>query len=122
MKIVAMSAGSGKTSSALRSAVKILKEGLNVTYITITNSAVKEAQDRFIERFDGELNEDEMSRFHVSTMHSYILEIIRAAYSDIEIIPSTEALDIPHNMIKNSEVAREFVEHIHGMIETIEYK
>ena len=94
MQITNLAPGAGKTTSALALCTNIIKSSPKnyVSYITITNSAVGDATDKIKKK--KELNNVELDRFHLGTMHSYLLILIRASAKDVKFIPSTLTYDL----------------------------
>lgn len=92
MNIVALAAGSGKTSRSLALAKDLILEGFNITYVSITNVSVEDAKHRFRSQYSEVLSEEQMNMFKISTVHSYCLELIRASrhFKDVEILTTTE--------------------------------
>jgi len=100
MQITNLAPGAGKTTSALALCTNIIKSSSEnyVSYITITNSAVGDATAKVKKK--KELNASELNRFHLGTMHSYLLILIRQSFKDIKFIPST----LTYNVSLFSEV------------------
>lgn len=97
MKTYNMGPGSGKTTTALETIYEIISQDVPCAYITITNNAVNDAEERFFATHP-ELNRDNTKgKVRFSTMHSYALELLRAHFAQqgIELLPVVRKKDSP---------------------------
>lgn len=124
MNIVALAAGSGKTSRSLELAKDLILKGFNITYVSITNVSVEDARHRFTSQYAEILSEEQMAMFKISTVHSYCIELIRSSvhFKGVEIVTSTEyeALRPEMNVLldNSSEATELFKSTILARVET----
>lgn len=116
MNITNLGPGAGKTTSALQLITNLLRDpslppSSNIIYITITNASSMDAADR-LER-NNVLTKAERARVQVSTMHTYLMNIIRTssqyegfnltATPDVTWSNNFELRDLPSNYIADKQ-------------------
>lgn len=122
MNIVALAAGSGKTSRSLELAKDLILKGFNITYVSITNVSVEDAKHRFKSQYAEVLSEEQMAMFKISTVHSYCLELIRQSptFRDIDILTTTEYKHLAKELdvLSDKNCAEDFKRYILSLVET----
>lgn len=122
MNIVALAAGSGKTSRSLELAKDLILKGFNITYVSITNVSVEDAKHRFKAQYSEVLSEEQMAMFKISTVHSYCLELIRSApaFRNIDILTTTEYKHLAkeYDVLSDKSCGEDFKRYILSLVET----
>ena len=135
--LISAAAGSGKTTVLIERIVrKILNDGVNVDdllVVTFTNAAASEMKERLLKALYQKLDEnpdDEnlqkqislINRAHISTIHSFCLDIIRNNFFETSLPANFRIADDSENEIIKQEAMERVFEDISWLIEKFEYQ
>ena len=109
--LVAAAAGSGKTSVLVERVINLLQDGADLSrmlIVTFTNAAAAEMKERIAIRLGG----GAVRHSHISTFHSFALDVIRKYYYVIGINPGLAVCDeYRQTIMKNKSMDKMFEEY-----------
>ncbi|KKB36785.1 helicase-exonuclease AddAB subunit AddA [Bacillus thermotolerans] len=129
--LVAAAAGSGKTAVLVERIIRKItskEDPVNIDellIVTFTNAAAAEMRQRIGSALEGAMDEDPASphlrrqgtllnKAHISTLHSFCLEVVRKYYYLIDVDPAFRIGDQAELLLLRDEVLDDFLEEEYG--------